>query len=100
AAGVTLGPNANTVSLRGIAIYGFSTANVEVAQNTNDVVIERNVLGSTATSFTDPGAGASAGGANIRFASGGSNNAVIRSNLVGFAGGAGLDVRGGGLPQG
>ena len=87
--------SANNVVIRGFAIFGFGTANIDIAQNSNNTLIEQNVLGTTATSFTDPGPGVRSGGANIRVASGGTNNGIIRNNLIGFASGRGIDLRGG-----
>ena len=70
-------------------------ANIDLVQNGNNTLIEQNVIGTTATSFTDPGPVARSGGANIRVTSGGTNNATIRNNLIGFAGGDGIDLRNG-----
>jgi uncharacterized repeat protein (TIGR01451 family) len=91
--GLTIG--ANNVVVRGLAIYGFGTANINIAQNSNNPLIEQNVLGTTASSFTDPGTGVRSGGANILVPSGGTNNGIIRNNLIGFSGGSGIDMRGG-----
>jgi uncharacterized repeat protein (TIGR01451 family) len=87
--------SANNVDIRGLAIYGFGTANINIAQNSNNTIIEQNILGTTASSFTDPGAGVRTLGANILNSGGGTNNGIIRNNLIGFAGGSGIDLSGG-----
>ena len=76
---------ANNGVVRGLAICGFGSANndagVAVGGGTTGALIENDVLGATATSFTDPGIALrdqegvySAGGLN----------GTIRNNLIGF----------------
>ena len=88
--------NANDVTIRNIAIYGFGNA---VNSNTNGniytgavlrTLVENSVLGTSATSFTDPGATARSGGDNFR--SLGGDNGIIRNNLVGFSGSKGISL--------
>lgn len=86
---------AGNVVIRHLAIYGFTTANIDVRQNSNAVLIEHNVIGSAAASFTDPGAGRRPATANVLVGSG-TNNGIIRHNLIGFGGGDGLDLSAGG----
>ena len=74
---------ANDVVIRGLAILGFGAANGEAAIRVENLraVIEENVLGSTATSFTDPGAALRnyAGVESV-----GGSNGTIQNNLIGF----------------
>ncbi|MBT8079470.1 MAG: CSLREA domain-containing protein, partial [Gammaproteobacteria bacterium] len=82
---IGLQEQANNATIRGVAILGFGTGDGEGAiiidNNFNGALIEENVLGSTATSFTDPGAA-------LRNYHGvesvGGDNGTIRDNLVGF----------------
>ena len=76
---------ATNVTVRGLAMLGFGAANGEGAividNNFVGALIENNVLGSTATSFTDPGA-ALRNYAGVD--SGGGDGGTIRDNLIGF----------------
>ncbi|MDQ2977360.1 MAG: right-handed parallel beta-helix repeat-containing protein, partial [Acidobacteriota bacterium] len=88
---------ANNVTIRGLAIYGFGTsantdghANIRIGNNFTGTLITENVLGSTATSFTDPGAATRSIGDNIR--SQGGDNGIVRNNLIGFSQGKGFGV--------
>jgi uncharacterized repeat protein (TIGR01451 family) len=90
---------ANAV-VRGMAIYGFGTAansngsgNIEIETGIAGTLIERNFLGSTATSFTDPGATTRSIGDDIRSVVG--RNGTIQDNLIGFAEGKGMGIEGG-----
>ena len=74
---------ANAV-VRGLAIHGFGTANGQAGVCVDaflDALIENNVLGSSATSFTDPG---SAQRNQAGVYSGGGINGTVRNNLIGF----------------
>jgi hypothetical protein len=95
ATGVSIGQNGNNATVQGLAVYGFGMANIFVGQNSNNALIKNNVLGSTATSFTDPGPGVRTAGANILVPAGGTNNGVVQNNLIGFAGAAGVNLTGG-----
>ncbi|MGH9870288.1 MAG: right-handed parallel beta-helix repeat-containing protein [Candidatus Polarisedimenticolia bacterium] len=88
---------AANVTIRGLAIYGFGTApgsdtsgNIRVGAGGSGALIEQNVLGSTAVSFTDPGAATRTGGDNIRVVS--ADNGIVRNNLIGFAAGKGIGL--------
>lgn len=88
---------ATNVSVRRFAIYGFGTtpnndasANIRVGAPATSAVIERNILGATAASFTDPGAGARSIGDDIRTI--GAANGTIRFNLIGFSTGKGIGI--------
>ena len=88
--------NAANVVMRGFAAYGFgvdvnSNGIVVVGSAGTGAVIEQNVLGSTASSFTTPALRGD--GSNIQTgASGGS----VRNNLIGFSRGNGLRMNGSG----
>ncbi|MDQ6788115.1 MAG: right-handed parallel beta-helix repeat-containing protein [Acidobacteriota bacterium] len=86
--------------VRGLAVYGFGTAanndtsaNIRLGASASNALIEQNILGSTAISFTDPGAGLRSTGDNVR--STGADNGILRNNLVGFSAGKGFGVEGG-----
>ena len=71
--------------VRGLAIHGFGNANGEAGVNVNGgstALIERNVLGSSATSFADPGSSAQRNQAGVYGAS--SSNSTVQNNLIGF----------------
>ena len=82
---------ANNVTIRGLAINGFGTAAPQAGIRIDDTftgtLIENNVLGSTATSFSDPGAGARNW---IGIDSEGGDSGTIRNNLIGFSQLAGI----------
>ncbi|MDH3238273.1 MAG: right-handed parallel beta-helix repeat-containing protein, partial [Deltaproteobacteria bacterium] len=87
---------AGSAAVRRLAISGFGTGsnndghgNLRVGAFSG-ASIDNNVIGSSAGSFTDPGLGAKGDG--IRVVSGGS--ATVRSNLIGFAGGNGIGLKG------
>ncbi|MCP4299751.1 MAG: CSLREA domain-containing protein, partial [Gammaproteobacteria bacterium] len=77
---------ANNVTIRGLAILGFGAAGdggaVAIDDGYTGTLVEDNVLGSTATSFTDPGAA-------LRnytgVVSNGGDSGTIQDNLIGFA---------------
>src|SRR5205807_9872776 len=90
AIGLGLQIQANSTSIRGLAIYGFGTAantngsaNIEIESGFTGAVIQQNVLGTTATSFADPGSATRTVGDNIR--SVGGKSGTISNNLIGFA---------------
>jgi hypothetical protein len=75
---------ANNTIVRGLSIHGFGSvvgdAGVRVNAYTG-ALIEGNVLGSRATTFTDPGA-AQRNQAGV--SSAGGSNGIVRNNLIGF----------------
>ena len=98
AGGLALGLDlqAANLTVRAIAIHGFGNV-VNSAVNTNirvgafaGALIEQNVIGTTASSFTDPGAAARSGGDNVRLAGG--TGGTIQNNLIGFSAGEGLTL--------
>jgi uncharacterized repeat protein (TIGR01451 family) len=95
--GIGIDVNANNTTIRGLAIFGFGTAsnsngsaNVQIENGITGALIERNFLGSSATSFTDPGAATRSIGDNIRSAGG--KNGTIQNNLIGFSEGKGIAI--------
>jgi hypothetical protein len=75
---------ADSSVVRGLAIHGFGNAADQADVRVDaflGALIENNVLGTSATSFTDPGfLHRSQGGVY----SGGGRNGTVRSNLIGF----------------
>jgi parallel beta-helix repeat protein len=87
----------NDVTIRRFAIYGFGDGVTLLTRQGNilldqpgvlNLLIEANVLGSSAASFTDPGAGVRTGGANIWVET--PDGGTIRNNLIGFGGFLGI----------
>ncbi|MDX2436716.1 MAG: FG-GAP-like repeat-containing protein [Acidobacteriota bacterium] len=87
--------------LRHVSIWGFGDsagsfdANVRFGTNfsTNPdftgSLVEFNVIGTDPGSFSDPGAADRSGQKNLTMRE--TDNAIVRDNLIGFAGGAGVD---------
>ncbi|HEV2960388.1 MAG TPA: SdrD B-like domain-containing protein [Candidatus Angelobacter sp.] len=93
--GLGLQIQANSTTVRGLAIYGFGTAantngsaNIEIENGFTGALIQQNVLGTTATTFADPGAATRSVGDNMR--SVGGKTGTISNNLIGFAQGKGI----------
>jgi uncharacterized repeat protein (TIGR01451 family) len=91
---------ANNTTVRGLAVYGFGTAsnsngsaNIEIENGITGTLIEKNVLGTTATNFTDPGSGTRSIGDDIR--SVGGKNGTVQYNVIGFSEGKGFGIEGG-----
>ncbi len=88
--GAILTVQADAVTIRGLALHGggdFSgvgvgSGNIDV-QSGAGTVIEANVIGAGATSYTNPGGAAQTQNNLIRITGG--TNATIQSNLLGFA---------------
>ncbi|RZK42499.1 MAG: hypothetical protein EOO57_00935 [Hymenobacter sp.] len=83
--------NAGTVTVRSLSIYGFAN-DISVSTDVTNTLIERNVLGASAASFTDPGANARSTGQGVYLNN--SDNGTVRNNLIGFSGGMGIWVYG------
>ena len=88
-----LNVNANNVTVRDLAIWGFGkipsdivTGDIHV-DNVTGALIEGNVIGTTAASFTDPGAEYSIG-YGVSVAQG--DTGIIRGNLIGWHGDSGV----------
>jgi trimeric autotransporter adhesin len=77
----------NNAVINGIALYGSSGNALTVSGNA--ATISNNVLGTTATSFADPGTARTAGS---QLAINGGSGTVVRGNLIGFAGQSGITV--------
>jgi uncharacterized repeat protein (TIGR01451 family) len=97
---IGLDAQANNTTIRQLAIYGFgnaansdANANIRIGNNFTGALIESCIIGSPATSFADPGAGARTGGDNLR--SVGGDGGTLRNNLIGFAAGKGFGVAAG-----
>ena len=84
--------NGANVVVRALALSGFNTADI-VVRNVANVTIEGNVIGTSAASFTDPGAAARSADEGIRVVSG--DGGTIRGNLIGFHGDEGVQLNGG-----
>jgi uncharacterized repeat protein (TIGR01451 family) len=87
----------NTTTIRGLSIYGFGNnpnadtdANIRIGNDFTGTMIEQNLLGSSASSFNCPAAGALSGGDNIR--SVGADSGTIRNNLIGCSAGKGIGL--------
>jgi parallel beta-helix repeat protein len=87
-----LAVNADDVTIRGIAIYGFgsgdTTGNIVVG-NVANTLIEGNVIGAAATAFTSTGVPF---GNNVTSVSdpGVGSATTVRNNLIGFSGATGI----------
>jgi len=90
----------SNLTIRGLSLTGFQTniyALLPTSGNYTNLRVERNVLGTVATSFTDPGAGrTSSAGINLN----GLDNSTVQDNLIGFNGGMGVWVYGGNMNDG
>src|SRR5579872_4006235 len=91
---------ANSTTVRGLAIYGFGTAantngsaNIEIESGFTGATIQQNILGATAAGFADPGSGTRSIGDNIRSAGG--KNGSVQNNLIGFSQGKGIALESG-----
>jgi uncharacterized repeat protein (TIGR01451 family) len=87
----------NNTTIRGLSIYGFGNnantdtdANIRIGNNFTGTLIEQNMIGSPASSFNCPGAGALSVGDNIR--SVGGDSGTIRNNLIGCGAGKGIGL--------
>ncbi|HEX8660119.1 MAG TPA: SdrD B-like domain-containing protein, partial [Hymenobacter sp.] len=97
--GLYIGSSATNAAIHGLALYGFglgggydynlTTGNIRVAAN--NVLVSQNVLGSPATTFTDPGASTRTRYENFAVTDG-STGSILSNNLVGFANGRGILV--------
>ncbi|MFN7966896.1 MAG: right-handed parallel beta-helix repeat-containing protein [Acidobacteriota bacterium] len=89
--------SASNVTIRNLAIYGFGNvsnsdadANIRVGGATTGTLIESCIVGTSATSFTDLGAGTRSVGDNIRVV--GADNGIVRNNLIGYTNGKGIEL--------
>ena len=92
---------ADDAVLRHVSIWGFGDAagtfdaNVRFGTNSGTdpdftgSLAEFNVIGTGPASFTDPGAGVRSGRKNLTMRE--TDGAIVRDNLIGFAGGVGVD---------
>ena len=91
--------DADSVTVRGLSIYGFGNTpsnnnhgNILVRNNRSGTLIEQNVIGGSATGFTDPVSTVTGRSAGDNLRVGGGDNGVIRNNLIGFAAGNGIGL--------
>ena len=89
---VGLGIDADDVTIRGIAIYGFGSGNITgniVIRDAANTLIEGNVLGAAATAFVSTGA---VFGNNVTSSQdpGVDSATVVRNNLIGFSSHTGI----------
>ncbi|HYM82235.1 MAG TPA: right-handed parallel beta-helix repeat-containing protein [Candidatus Limnocylindria bacterium] len=98
--GIGLSLQATNLAVTGFAISGFGDlpdhdahANVLIGAAAAGALVERNVLGSSANAFGDPGAALRSGGDNLRIIGG--DGGIARDNLIGFAVGTGIRVTSG-----
>ena len=88
-------------TLRHVSIWGFGDAagtfdanvrfgtNFGTTPNWTGALVEFNVIGTGPASFTDPGAGIRSDQKNLTVRE--TDDAIVRDNLIGFAGGVGVD---------
>jgi uncharacterized repeat protein (TIGR01451 family) len=88
--GITIATNTNNTTVRGLSIYGFNNG-IFGGVNDTGTRIEQNVIGASATSFTDPGAGNRTLNEGINLND--SDNGFVTNNLIGFNGGMGIWVQ-------
>ncbi|MDO7850333.1 right-handed parallel beta-helix repeat-containing protein [Hymenobacter convexus] len=82
---------ATNATVRGFSIYGYAQQ-IGVAADVTNTLIEQNMIGTTATSFTDPGTGVRGTEQGIYLFN--SDNGTVRNNLIGYNGGMGIWVYG------
>lgn len=102
AAGLALGLDlqAADLTLARLAIYGFGNAsasdantNVRVGATAARALIDACVIGTTATSWADPGAGVRGTGDAVRVT--GADDGIVRLSLIGFSEGSGIALTAG-----
>ena len=81
--------------LRGLAIFGFGTAantngsaNIEIETGGSNASLQQLIVGTSATTFSDPGATTRSRGDNIR--SNGGDTGTVQNSLIGFSQGKGI----------
>ncbi len=94
---------ASDATIRHVSIWGFGSTgsldtnvkfgtNFSTTPNFTGSLVEFNVIGTQPASFVDPGAGARSGQKNLAMRE--ADYAIVRDNLIGFAGGVGVDFSG------
>jgi uncharacterized repeat protein (TIGR01451 family) len=90
---------ANDVIVAGLAAYGFGNtptnnahAVVRIGATAARAIIDNCVLGTSASSFADPGAATRSAGDVVR--SIGGDDGIVRNSLIGFAAGSGISLAG------
>ncbi|GAA4347910.1 hypothetical protein GCM10023185_03300 [Hymenobacter saemangeumensis] len=97
--GIDIAAGGTGTQVLGLAIYGFGTTgdnnnSAEIRVAAGGVTISRNLIGTTATSFTDPGAGVRGVSDGIRFTAG-TTASTVSNNLIGFNSGKGISTNSG-----
>ena len=92
---VGLDLQAPNVAVRRVAVFGFgntansdASANIRIGAAATNATIEEDMIGSSGTAFTDPGAAARSVGDNLRLV--GAASATIQNNVIGFSAGNGI----------
>ena len=93
--GTGLAVDADDVTIRGLAVYGFGSAGGNLTGNilVRDVantLIEGNVLGASATAFTSTGAAFANNVSGTALVSQVGSGTIVRNNLIGFSGSSGI----------
>jgi trimeric autotransporter adhesin len=84
--------DAPDVTIRGLAMYGGSNEVIFVNTLGNNALIENNVIGSGAASFSDPGAATRS--LNNLISGWQAEDGIIRNNLLGFSNRQGIQIIG------
>ena len=94
---IGLDVQASGAVIRGVAVFGFGNAansngdaNIRLGASGTGALIENSVIGSSATSFADPGASARSGGDNIRAV--GATGGTLRNSLLAYSAGKGVGL--------
>lgn len=94
ASGITLNATATNTTIQNISILGFTAASGTDQSNIylvsgSSALIRWNVIGSSATSYTDPGASARTADYGVLSNTG---NLTLRENIVAFVGAGGFEL--------
>jgi uncharacterized repeat protein (TIGR01451 family) len=100
---VGLSIQGNNTTVTGIAIWGFgadvsssttpSKGNIIIAAGKTNILIDSNVIGTTAKSFSDPGANRSGGyGISSQDSASTATSQTFSNNLIGYNGWGGLEI--------
>jgi trimeric autotransporter adhesin len=84
--------NASDISIRGLAVYGAGNEVIYVNTLANNALIENNVIGSGAASFSDPGSANRS--LNNLITGWQADDGIIRNNLLGFSNSQGIQIIG------
>jgi CSLREA domain-containing protein len=82
--------NAADVTISGLAMYGSGLELIRIDPGADSFELENNVIGASATSWSDPGAATRT--RNILISGIQADNGIIRDNLIGFSGDQGIEL--------